>query len=210
MKSVFKFFTGTFKREIAIVLTVLTLILALPALSVVVLASSGFSAASEVLAAVNPITHLVDIFGPNGEKVAEVELSTVWPIQGEVTDEFGTKAKWRQLLGLGGHTGIDISNGIDTPVTPFTEGTVLTVDNIDDSACGKSIKLDHGSNVASQYCHLNSAVEYPFGTPVGPGDVIGYVGNTGTSTGPHLHFMIYVYGIPVNPRTFMVGEPSGS
>ena len=207
MKSAFKLFTTSFKREITVVFIVLSVILALPAFGVVVLATSGFSAASEVLAAVNPITHLVEVFGPEGEKVAELELSTVWPINGNVTDEFGTNAKWRQLLGLGGHTGIDISNAVNTPVTPFMTGNVVNVDNVDDSACGKSIKLDHGNNIMSQYCHLNAAVEYEYWTEVKPGDVIGYVGTTGTSTGYHLHFMIYVYGIPVNPRTFMVGEP---
>ena len=207
MKSVFKVFTSSFKREIAVVMIVLSTLILLPAFASVVIATSGFTLASEVLAAVNPITRLVEVFDAEGEKVAELELSTVWPASGRVTDEFGVRARWRELLGLGGHTGIDISNAFDTPITPFMVGTVVNVDNIDDTACGKSIKLDHGNSIMSQYCHLNSAVDYEYGTEVAPGDIIGYMGSTGTSTGSHLHFMIYVSGIPVNPRTFMVGEP---
>lgn len=195
------------KTEIKLVLATLALLITLPALSVVVVASSGIQLVGDALAAVNPVTHLVEIFGPNGDKVDEIELSTTWPVNGTVTDEFGTSETWRRLLGLGYHTGIDITNAMYTPITPFTGGTVLAVDNTDDSACGKSITIKHTDRIKSQYCHLDSAVEYTADSSVVPGDVIGYLGSTGTSTGPHLHFMIYVYGIPVNPRTFMVGEP---
>ncbi len=195
------------KTEIKLVLATLALLITLPALSVVVVASSGIQLVGDALAAVNPVTHLVEIFGPNGDKVDEIELSTTWPVNGTVTDEFGTSETWRRLLGLGYHTGIDITNAMYTPITPFTAGTVLAVDNIDDSACGKSITIKHTDRIKSQYCHLDSTVDLATDTPVKPGDVIGYLGSTGTSTGPHLHFMIYVYGIPVNPRTFMINEP---
>ena len=74
-------------------------------------------------------------------------------------------------------------------------------------ACGLGVKVDHGGGVESLYCHMSNT-NATVGQEVKPGDVIGYVGTTGASTGNHLHFQINVHGIPVNPRTFMAGELS--
>lgn len=207
MKFFATFLASRYKKEFTTVFVILSLLIFLPFFSVIVAANTGVNAVSDVLAAVNPTTHLVEVFDGDGNKIEELELSTTWPVSGTVTDEFGTSETWRRLLGLGHHTGIDISNVMYTPITPFTEGAVLAVDNTDDSACGRSITIKHTDRIKSQYCHLDSAAELAADTPVKPGDVIGYLGSTGTSTGPHLHYMIYVSGIPVNPRTFMVGEP---
>lgn len=197
------------KAGIAIVIGVLASLIILPMLSVVVMASTAIDKVSDVLASVNPITHMVDIFDANGNKVAELELSTTWPVGGNITDEFGTLSNFRRALGLSAHSGIDIANAENTPITTFMDGVVTSVDNVDDSACGKSVLVTHDNGITSRYCHLNSAVEL-INHKVSPGDVIGYMGNTGTSTGSHLHFMIYVYNIPVNPRTFLVAEPNGT
>lgn len=198
--------------EIKIVLATLAILIALPIISVVVVAQSGLTIVSNVLATLNPITHLVEIFDADGKKVSEVELSTVWPSRGNISDEFGVITTLRRLLGLGGHTGIDIANGFHKegdPVTPFMIGTVIKSHDIDDSACGKYVKVQHEHNITSLYCHLSKAVAVEQ-QQVKPGDVIGLMGTTGLSTGPHLHFQVEVYDIPVNPRTFMVGEPEGS
>lgn len=195
------------KTEIKIVLATLAVLILLPVFSVVVAASSGAGVVGDALALLNPVTRVVELFDTNGNKVGDVELSVNWPVNGTVTDEFGTQETWRKLLGLGAHSGIDISNEFDTPITPFMVGTISGVDNIDDSACGKSITIQHKHNISSFYCHLNSAVEFPIGTEVKPGDIIGLMGSTGTSTGSHLHFGTTVYGVLINPRTFMVGEP---
>jgi|AntRauTorcE11897_2_1112592.scaffolds.fasta_scaffold04479_2 murein DD-endopeptidase MepM/ murein hydrolase activator NlpD len=198
--------------EIKIVLATLAVLIMLPVFAVVVFASSGLAIASETLAVVNPITHLVEIFNPNGEKVDEIELSTVWPTKGYVSDEFGTFGEFRQHLKLGPHSGIDIANEyslIGEPVTPFYEGEVIRVDNIDDSSCGRSVIIQHSYNLRSIYCHLELATALEH-VNVRPGDIIGLMGSTGTSTGAHLHFMVTVNDIPVNPRTFMVGEPERS
>lgn len=193
--------------ELKIILATISVLLILPAFAVIVVASSGAAIVGEALAAVNPVTKLIELFDTNGNKTAEIELSVNWPAKGYVTDEFGTHAQFRKNLGLGPHSGIDIGNVVGTPVTPFMTGTIAWVDNVDDSACGKAVKLNHSHNITSTYCHMDSAVEFAPGTEVEPGVVIGYIGNTGESTGPHLHFVTRVYGILVNPRTFMVGEP---
>lgn len=198
------------KTELKIVLATLAVLILLPAFAVVAIASSGIQIVGDALAAVNPVTKLVETFDPNGNKVAEIPISSTWPARGYVSDEFGTWEQWRKNRGLGPHSGIDIANerGLSgEPVTPFAVGKIIYVDNDPAGDCGKAVKLDHGNNITSQYCHLDSAVDLPFGTEVKPGDLIGYMGSTGESTGPHLHFMVYIYGVAVNPRTFLTGEP---
>jgi murein DD-endopeptidase MepM/ murein hydrolase activator NlpD len=198
--------------ELKIVGATLAVLFILPTVTVVVFASSGLSILSNALASLNPITHLVEIFDPDGNKVTDLQLSTVWPARGYVSDEFGTLSEERKGMGLGTHTGIDIANSFGVagdPITPFASGTVVKVHAVDDGACGKYVLVDHGHHVASVYCHMlePSTVEQ---AEVKPGDIIGYMGSSGASTGPHLHFGVYVYGIAVNPRTFMVGEPEAS
>lgn len=201
------------KLEIKLVLITLAVLITLPAVSVVVLASSGVQLVGEALAAINPVTHVVELFDSNGNKIAELELTTNWPATGYVSDEFGTHEHWRQELGLGPHTGIDIAheNGLPgSPVTPFMSGTIISVDNIDDDACGKNVRVQHIHDITSIYCHLDSGIERETGTPVDVVDVLGYMGNTGTSTGVHVHFGVRVKGFLVNPRTFLINEPQPS
>jgi len=70
---------------------------------------------------------------------------------------------------------------------------------------GKHIIIDHGDNITSVYAHLSQIYVYS-GQDVKMGQIIGEEGTTGWSTGPHLHFQINVFGIPVNPRTFLGNE----
>jgi murein DD-endopeptidase MepM/ murein hydrolase activator NlpD len=201
------------KTEIKIVIGTLAVLFILPILSVVVVASSGIQLVGDALAAVNPITRLVEIFDTEGNVVGEIEVTTNWPTTGYISDEFGSSQQFRLDMGLGTHTGIDIANqyGIaGEPITPFMDGTVIYSDSVDDSACGINIKLQHVHNITSTYCHLSRVTNLPEGTPVKPGDIIGYMGSTGASTGSHLHLTTAVYGIAVNPRTFLTGEPEGS
>lgn len=193
------------KTELKIVLATLFVLIALPTMSIVIFASAGIELVSESLASVNPTSHLVEIFDANGHKVRELELSTVWPGVGKVTSEFGSDRG--SVYGV--HTGIDIANVAGTPITTFMEGKVISVDNINNSSCGINVMIDHGYGIHSLYCHM-SATAATLGATVKPGDIIGYVGATGLATGDHLHFQINLLGIPVNPRTFMVGEPPRS
>ncbi len=201
------------KTEVKIVLAALVMLIFLPAISVVVVAASGIEMVGNALASLNPITHFVEIFDTNGNKIGDVALTTTWPTNGYVSDEFGTLDLFRREMGFGRHNGIDIANRsgvIGEPVTPFMSGYVLRVDQIDDNSCGINIKLRHEYNITSTYCHLSQVVSIPIDTPVSPGDIIGYMGSTGASTGPHLHLTIAIYDIPVNPRIFLVGEPEAS
>lgn len=200
------------KKELLIVLGILAFLIIMPIFTVAIIAATGVSAASNALAAVNPVTKLVEIFDSKGNKVQELVLSTTWPTTGYISDEFGAKQAFRVNLGLGSHTGIDIANErglIGTPVTTFMSGTVIQVDDVGRGACGINVRINHSNGITSLYCHLSSTVVSVMQS-VDPGDIIGYMGSTGASTGPHLHFQININGIPVNPRTFMEGEPTGT
>lgn len=195
----------SFRREIAIVFTTLGVLMALPAIAVVLIANAGIAVASSALAAVNPITHVVSIFDASGAEVAQIQATTTWPVKGVVTTEFGDPDPPYQLH----HTGTDIADKAGDPITTFMDGTVILVqdDPSNPSGYGKYVVVSHGNGVTSLYGHMeqtNSQV----GQTVKPGDVIGFEGNTGHSLGNHVHFEIRVFNIPVNPRTFEIGDPA--
>lgn len=129
-------------------------------------------------------------------------LSTpsIWPTKGFLTSGFG----WRRSPVSGGgrmHKGLDISNRIGTPVWAPARGTVTFTGN--DGAYGICIMIDHGNNIVTRYAHLLRTLVRE-GQFVQRGDVIGAVGNTGRSTGPHLHYEVIVSGVPVNPMRYVL------
>ena len=129
-------------------------------------------------------------------------LSTpsIWPVKGFLTSGFG----WRRSPFSGGgkmHKGLDISNRIGTPVWAPARGAVTFAGA--DGAYGICIMIDHGNNIVTRYAHLSRAVVRE-GQYVQRGDVIGAVGNTGRSTGPHLHYEVIVGGVPVNPMRYIL------
>lgn len=201
------------KTELKIIAATFAVLFLLPIFAVVVIANAGITEVANALTWLNPITHKIEVKDANGTIIAEFDASTVWPTRGYVSDEFGSHDLWRRLIGLGPHTGIDIANewgNEGDPVTPFMKGRVIKViDDTDSSGYGKYVVIDHGHNVTSFYGHLSS-IKAAIDDDVEPGDIIGLEGTSGTSTGVHLHFEIRVYGIPTNPRTFMVGEPEGN
>lgn len=193
-----------------IVIVVLVSLISLPTVGVVVMASSGSTVITSSLINFNKTTKMVDLFYPNGSKIYSVKIETQWPTTGIVTDEFGTHDNWRKLLGLGPHSGIDISRDINTPVAPFMEGVIQKIDPLDNSDCGINITIKHQYNIESYYCHLQSISNISVGSTVSIDQIIGYMGNTGTSTGSHLHLSIKVYGVLVDPRIFLEGQPNAN
>ena len=129
-------------------------------------------------------------------------LSTpsIWPTQGFLTSDFG----WRRSPFSGGgrmHKGLDISNRVGTPVWAPARGTVTFVGT--DSGYGNCVMIDHGNNIVTRYAHLQRALVQE-GQFVQRGDVIAALGNTGRSTGPHLHYEVIVGGVPVNPMRYIL------
>jgi murein DD-endopeptidase MepM/ murein hydrolase activator NlpD len=101
------------------------------------------------------------------------------------------------------HSGLDIANRTGTPIYAPADGKVASVSVF--SGLGKMIVIDHGYGLTTRYGHL-SGYEVKVGQMVKRGDIIGRVGSTGYSTGPHLHYEVLVYGKPVNPLKYIINR----
>lgn len=114
----------------------------------------------------------------------------IHPVKGKITDTFGTHSELRKSLGLGPHRGVDYGVPKGTPLVAIGRGTI--VDVYESKILGHVVELR--TYVTAEkirifaYCHLDKA-EVKIGDKVNQGDVIGHSGNSGTSSGPHLHFM---------------------
>ncbi len=130
---------------------------------------------------------------------AVAALPSRWPVRGSVNSEFGNRlSPWTRVTEF--HGGIDINAQPRTSVRAPAEGTVTFAGT--QPEYGITIVLDHGQDVRSLYGHLaQTAVKQ--GERVERGQVIGYSGNTGRSSGPHLHYEIMVKGQSVNPRAYL-------
>jgi len=123
----------------------------------------------------------------------------LWPVEGFVTGSFGERID--PFNGEGAfHSGIDISASYGQPVIAPADGVVLFADFL--GGYGKAIMIDHGHGIRTRYGHLsNFAVAS--GQHIQRGDVIGYVGLSGRSTGPHLHYEVLINDTPVNPHKYL-------
>jgi murein DD-endopeptidase MepM/ murein hydrolase activator NlpD len=128
-----------------------------------------------------------------GTSVARSSGGLIWPVSGPVTSPFGWR--WGRM-----HEGIDIGVSYGTAIHAAAAGTVIYCGW--ESGYGNLTVIDHGGNLATAYGHQSSIV-VGCGQQVAQGDVIGYVGSTGHSTGPHLHFEVRVDGNPVDPLGYL-------
>ena len=131
-----------------------------------------------------------------------VSVPSRMPLEGAaLTSGYGM----RTLPVLGGrrqHTGIDLAAATGTPVYATADGVVSRADWY--SSYGLYISVEHGASMQTRYAHL-SRVAVTAGDSVKKGDLIGYVGSTGRSTGPHVHFEVLRNGAPVNPLSYLGG-----
>jgi murein DD-endopeptidase MepM/ murein hydrolase activator NlpD len=98
------------------------------------------------------------------------------------------------------HKGIDLAAPVGTPVYATADGTVERADWF--SSYGLYVAIEHGSDLETRYAHM-SRLAVAAGERVHKGEIIGYVGTTGRSTGPHLHYEVRVAGEAVNPIPYM-------
>ena len=121
------------------------------------------------------------------------------PVPGGISSGFG--ARYHPVLHYTRmHTGADMSAGSGTPIRACRSGTVVIAGS--QGGYGNTVVVDHGGGMATLYAHQSRLGVSP-GQVVNAGDVIGYVGSTGMSTGPHLHFEVRLSGNPVDPAPYL-------
>lgn len=149
------------------------------------------------------ISHAVEmgILAPhNGAELENLAYSpSLWPVVGRVTSSFGERQD--PFNGEGAfHTGVDIAGDYGEPVRATADGTVEKAGF--GTGYGREIILDHGHGVETLYAHLSGFAVTP-GEQVRRGEVIGYIGMSGRSTGPHLHYEVRIRNVPVNPHRYL-------
>ncbi len=126
-------------------------------------------------------------------------LPSRWPVRGAVNSEFGMRqSPWTKAPEF--HAGLDISANRGTAVHAPAAGTVVFAGT--QPEYGTAVIVDHGQEIKSLYGHLSQVAVQP-GQKVERGALLAYSGNTGRSSGPHLHYEILVKGRAVNPRAYL-------
>jgi murein DD-endopeptidase MepM/ murein hydrolase activator NlpD len=127
---------------------------------------------------------------------AGITTPSLWPANGTVSSPFGFR--WG---GTDFHPGIDIANDMGTPIVATADGTVVTA-GWNSGGYGNMVDIDHGNGIMTRYGHAMQVVVVP-GQHVRRGQIIAYMGSTGYSTGPHVHYEVRINGSPVNPAGYL-------
>jgi murein DD-endopeptidase MepM/ murein hydrolase activator NlpD len=136
---------------------------------------------------------------PASQMTSLAVVPSLWPVVGEITGHFGERLD--PFSGEGAfHAGIDIASHYGDEIRATGDGVVEEVGRR--SGYGRLIVIDHGFGVTTWYGHL-SGFNTEVGMSVKRGDVIGYEGQSGRSTGPHLHYEVRIYNTPVNPWRYL-------
>jgi murein DD-endopeptidase MepM/ murein hydrolase activator NlpD len=124
---------------------------------------------------------------------------SLWPVRGRLTGSFGSRLD--PFTGEGAfHAGVDISAGFGDPVRAAADGFVVWAGPR--AGSGRLVVVDHGGGLTTWYAHLSRFRAFR-GQPVQRGDILGYVGSSGRSTGPHLHYEVRLWEAPLNPWRFL-------
>lgn len=144
--------------------------------------------------------------GPDAITVGTiVSIPSRMPLQGaRLTSDFGMRTH-PVLGGRRKHKGIDLAAPTGTPIYATADGIVDRAEWF--SSYGLFVGIEHGANLETRYAHM-SRLAVAEGQWVKKGDIIGYVGSTGRSTGPHLHYEVRIEGVAVNPIPYMVESPA--
>ena len=132
----------------------------------------------------------------NNEYEEAVTMPSIWPTTGDVSSPYGLR--WG---GSDFHPGIDIADDAGTPIVATADG-VVTDAGWNSGGYGNMVDIDHGNGYVTRYAHAQAVVVSP-GQYVRRGQVIAYMGSTGYSTGPHLHYEVRINGKAVNPAAYL-------
>lgn len=136
---------------------------------------------------------------PAGPMTAPSAAGLIWPVSGTFTSGFGSRSS-PGGVGSTNHEGIDIAVPEGTPIRAAKGGTVIMASY--NGGYGNYTCIDHGSGLSTCYAH-QSSFAVSAGQQVRQGQVIGYSGNTGASTGPHLHFEVRINGVAQDPMAYL-------
>ncbi len=130
-----------------------------------------------------------------------VAIPSIMPLaSAKMTSNYGMR-EHPVIGGRRNHKGVDLAAPTGTPIYATADGVVSRADRF--SSYGLYIALQHGADLETRYAHM-SRLAVAAGQRVNKGDIIGYVGSTGRSTGPHLHYEVRMDGVAVNPIPYMV------
>ncbi len=153
------------------------------------------------------VSHSIDggsalggLSGINGEDLS-IDAPNLWPVIGPITSSFGQRVDPVLHNGEGEfHTGVDISAPVGTPVRATADGMVKSAEV--QNGYGRQVVIDNGHNLETCYAHL-SGFTVMAGQSVVRGQVIGYVGMSGRTTGANLHYEVRIHNTPVNPHKYL-------
>ena len=124
---------------------------------------------------------------------------SIWPVKGWITSGYGKRAS--PLTGEPGrHMGVDIANEANTPIRVTADGLVTYAGW--QTGYGRVIVVEHGFGYSTRYGHC-ARIDVKVGDEVKRGQIMGYVGSTGRSTGSHVHYEVRVHGMPVDPEKYL-------
>jgi murein DD-endopeptidase MepM/ murein hydrolase activator NlpD len=133
--------------------------------------------------------------------IAAVSVPSRMPLESAMlTSDYGMRTH-PVLGGRRNHKGVDLAQPTGTPVYATADGVVSMAERF--SSYGNYIQIEHGGEIQTRYAHL-SGYAVAAGQQVTKGQLIGFVGSTGRSTGPHLHYEVRIAGDAVDPRPYMV------
>lgn len=149
-----------------------------------------------------PATKLATAPSATTYRPVSVSIPSRMPVNGAALSS-GYGMRIHPVLGVRRqHKGVDLAQPMGSPVYATADGVVSKADWF--SSYGLFISLEHGGNIQTRYGHL-SRLNVAAGQPVRKGDLIGYVGSSGRSTGPHLHYEVRIAGLAVNPVPYLQG-----
>ena len=131
-----------------------------------------------------------------GSPSANPNMPSIWPTTGVVTSPYGLR--WG---GSDFHPGMDIANDMGTPIVATADG-VVEYAGWNSGGYGNMVDIDHGNGIMTRYGHASQVV-VASGQRVKRGQLIAYMGSTGFSTGPHVHYEIHINGQRVNPVSYL-------
>ena len=138
----------------------------------------------------------LDLSKFGGTPSANPNMPSIWPTNGVVTSPYGLR--WG---GTDFHPGIDIANDLGTPIIATADG-VIDYAGWDSGGYGNMVDINHGNGIMTRYAHASQVV-VTAGQYVKRGQLIAYMGSTGFSTGPHVHYEVQVNGQRVNPISYL-------